>query len=65
MAIKRENKRAQVTLTPSQQHALTQLSKKYHLSESSILARSFDLLLAQEQAHFDVGLANKQRKLKT
>ncbi len=56
MTIKKENKRAVATLTPKQQVALTALAKKYDLSESKILAQGLDLLIAHEQAHFDVGL---------
>lgn len=56
MTVKKENKRAVVTLCPHQQEQLKHLAEKYQVSESKVLARSLELLIAQEQAHFDVGL---------
>lgn len=56
MTIKKGHKRAAVTLTAKQQKELKELSQKYALSQSKILAQGLSLLIAQENAHFDVGL---------
>ena len=56
MAVRKEIKRAAVTLSPEQRDQLKKLSEKYRISQSKILARGFDMLVEQEKAHFDVGL---------